>query len=209
MAWYATLAERGYFAEELLETYAQDGSRLGEHPSRHCVPGIDVSTGSLGHGLGIGLGRGYSARQQRMPHRVFVLLSDGECEEGSVWESAMVAAHQRLDNLIALVDYNKIQATGFTDETSSLAPLAEKWRAFGWEVRETGGHDIESLRACLAEVPFRAGQPSAILAHTVKGKGVSFMENDVEWHYRSPDVDELADALTELEQSCPGLWSKV
>jgi len=198
MAYYATLAERGYFPRDWLATYAQNGAVLAEHPSPLCVPGIDVATGSLGHGLGIAAGAAVGRNLNGRPGRVFVLLSDGECNEGSVWEAAMFAAGRRLDQLVAIVDHNKLQAMGRCDDITALTPLADKWRAFGWDVREVDGHDMGALVATLEGLPFTIGCPSAIIAHTVKGKGVSFMEDDTEWHYRPPNDDDLARALREI-----------
>ena len=199
MSWYATLAARGYFPRSLLETYAKDGSKLAEHPSPRGVPGIDVATGSLGHGLSIGAGTALARHMDRRGGRVFVLLSDGECNEGSVWEAAMFAAGQKLDNLVAIIDYNKLQAMGRSNEITALAPLAEKWRAFGWSTREVDGHDMPALVEAFDAVPFARGRPSALVAHSVKGKGVSFMEDDLDWHYRPPDDEQLRRALAELE----------
>ena len=199
MSWYATLAARGYFPASLLETYAKDGSKLPEHPSPRSVPGIEVGTGSLGHGLAIGAGAALARALDGRPGRTFVLLSDGECNEGSVWEAAMFAAGQGLDNLVAIVDYNKLQAMGRSNEITALSPLADKWRAFGWSTRELDGHDMQALVDALDAVPFARGRPSAIVAHTVKGKGVSFMEDDLDWHYRPPDDEQLRRALREIE----------
>lgn len=198
MSLYATLAERGYFSKAVLDTYAQDGSKLAEHPSPSGIPGIDVATGSLGHGLSIGAGAALARQMDRRPGRTFVMLSDGECNEGSIWEAAMFAAGQRLDNLVVLVDYNKLQAMGRSNEVTGLAPLADKWRAFGWATRELDGHDMGAVVEALEGVPFAPGRPTAIVAHTVKGKGVSFMEDDLEWHYRPPNADDLARALLEI-----------
>lgn len=198
MSYYATLAERGYFPRSLLATYAQNGSTLAVHPCPQGVPGIDIATGSLGHGLAVAAGTALARRLDGRPGRAFVLLSDGECNEGSVWEAAMFAAGRKLDNLIAIVDYNKLQAMGRSNEVTGLAPLADKWRAFGWETREIDGHDMEAIARVCDELPFAVGQPSAIIADTVKGKGVSFMEDDLEWHYRPPNDDDLARALREL-----------
>jgi transketolase len=198
MSYYAALAARGYFPSSLLATYAQNGSALPEHPSPHGVPGIEVGTGSLGHGLSIGAGAALARALDRRPGRTFVLLSDGECNEGSVWEAAMFAAGRKLAQLVAIVDYNKLQATGRSDEITALRPLPDKWRAFGWAVREIDGHDMAEIVRTLGALPFTAGAPSAIVAHTVKGKGVSFMEDTLEWHYRPPDDGELARALREL-----------
>ena len=198
MSYYATLAERGYFPRSLLATYAQNGATLAEHPCPQGVPGIQVATGSLGHGLAVATGTALARQLDGRPERVFVLLSDGECNEGSVWEAAMFAAGRKLDNLVALVDYNKLQAMGRSDEVTGLAPLADKWHAFGWGTREIDGHDMAQIVHALDDLPFTGGQPSAIVAHTVKGKGVSFMEDDLEWHYRPPNDDDLARALREI-----------
>jgi transketolase len=198
MSYYATLAERGYFPRSVLGEYARDGGRLAEHPGPRCVPGIEVATGSLGHGLAIAAGAALARKMDGRPGRTFVLLSDGECNEGTVWEGAMFAARWDLDGLTAIVDYNKLQAMGRSNEVTALAPLAEKWRAFGWSTREVQGHDMGELVTALDALPWERGRPSALIAHTVKGKGVSFMENDLEWHYRPPSADDLRRALLEL-----------
>jgi transketolase len=196
-ALYATLALRGFFPTEELLTYGRDGSRLMAHVS-HKVPGVDFSTGSLGHGLPFGCGRALAAKRQRNSWRVFVMLSDGELDEGSNWEAILFAPQHRLDNLVAIVDYNKIQSLGNVGDILDLAPLAEKFRAFRWAVREVDGHDHQAIRAALAAVPWEPGKPSCLIAHTVKGKGVSFMENQLPWHYKSPNADQLRQALAEL-----------
>lgn len=196
---YAALAGRGFFGQDWLETYCRDGSRLGGHVNHDGVPGVEVSTGSLGHGLPIGCGMALAARWDRRPSRVFVLLSDGECDEGSTWEAVLFAAHHRLENLIAIVDYNKIQSLGAVAEVLDLEPLGEKWRAFGWGVKEIDGHDLRQIESVLSTLPFQASRPSCLIAHTVKGKGVSFMEHQLAWHYRSPDDELLDRALGELE----------
>ena len=172
---------------------------LEQHPSRDLNRGIEVSTGSLGHGLSIGTGMAKAAKHDNNPYRVFVLLSDGETQSGFVWEAAMFATHHRLDNLIAIVDYNKIQALGRVKEVIDLEPYSHKWRSFGWEVKEVDGHDFTQLLSVLKNVPLKQGRPSAIIAHTVKGKGVSFMENKLLWHYRCPDEEEYLKAIKELE----------
>jgi transketolase len=197
MALYATLAERGFFPEKLLDEYARDGGRLAEHPSPRCVPGLEAATGSLGHGLSLGAGLALAARIREKTYRVFVLLSDGECSEGSVWEAALFASARGLDNLVAIVDYNKWSAMGRT--SSYLEPLADKWKAFGWSCLEIDGHDADAISAALAELPFKVSRPSLVVAHTVKGKGVSFMENNLEWHYRPPNDNDLERALAEIE----------
>ncbi len=196
MAQYGVLVERGFFPEAVLEEYARDGGRLAEHPGPHCVPGIEAATGSLGHGLPIGAGLALAARVRGANYRVFAVLSDGECYEGSVWEAALFAPAQGLDGLTAIVDYNGWSAMGRTHQ--AMDPLAEKWRAFGWSVQEIDGHDVEALASVLAAIPFEPGRPSAIIARTVKGKGVSFMENDLEWHYRPPNDQDLQRALLEI-----------
>jgi transketolase len=198
---YAVLAERGFFPVEKLQTHYQDGSDLSGHVSHKRIPGVEVSTGSLGHGLSIGAGMAYAAKLDRATNRVVVLLSDGECDEGSTWESALFAAHHKLDNLVAILDYNKIQSLASVAETLGLEPFAEKWTSFGWALREVDGHDHEALLDSLAAIPFAAGQPSCLIAHTLKGKGVSFMENTVLWHYRTARGEEYEAAWMELEGS--------
>ena len=198
MAQYATLAERGYFPAARLAEYARNGGALAEHPGPGCVPGIDVATGSLGHGPAIATGLALARAHRGRPGRVFVLVSDGECNEGSVWEAAMFAAGRGLDRLAVVVDYNGLQAMGRCDDITALSPLADKWRAFGWATRELDGHDLGALVAAFDALPFEPGRPSALVARTVKGKGVSFMEDETEWHYRPPSADDLARALREL-----------
>jgi transketolase len=162
------------------------------------VPGVEASTGSLGHGLSIGCGLALAGKGDALAYRVFALLSDGECDEGSVWEAALFAAHHGLDNLVAIVDYNKIQSFGGVDEVLRLEPFAAKWRAFGWAVAEVDGHCIADLAEALETAPFERGKPACVIAHTVKGKGVSFMEDSLLWHYRAPDAAELERALAEI-----------
>jgi transketolase len=198
---YATLAEMGFFPTEKLTTHYQNGSDLSGHVSHKGIPGVELSTGSLGHGLSVGTGMAYGAKLDGRPHRVFVLLSDGECDEGSNWEAILFAAHHRLDNLIAIVDYNKIQSLKAVAETIALEPFADKWRAFGWTVTEVDGHDHSALEAAFTQLPAVNGRPTCVLAHTVKGKGVSFMEHSVLWHYRTARGEELAAAIRELEAS--------
>lgn len=198
VAVYAVLAESGFFPLTNLETYGQDHSILMNHIS-HKVPGVEFSTGSLGHGLPFGVGKALAAKRRGDAWRVFVLMSDGEMDEGSNWEALMFAAHHQLDNLIAIIDYNKLQSLKTVDETLSLEPLAEKISAFGWEVREIDGHDHDLLSRNLINTPWKPRKPTMLIAHTVKGKGINFMENKVEWHYRSPNTDELAEALAVLE----------
>lgn len=196
---YAALAERGFFPLERLLGHCQDGSDFSGHISHKGIPGVEFSTGSLGHGLSVGTGMAFAGRRAGAAHRVFVLMSDGECDEGSNWEAILFAPHHRLDNLVAIIDYNKIQSLAPVAETLTLEPFAEKWRAFGWEVRECDGHDHEQLRELLSSAPWTPGKPSCLLAHTTKGKGVSYMENTVAWHYRTAKGADFDQALKELE----------
>lgn len=197
VAVYAALAARGFFHEEQLEDYAKDHSNMMTHIS-HRVKGVEFSTGSLGHGLPFGVGKALAAKKRGESWRVVVLLSDGELGEGSNWEALMFAAHHRLDNLVAIIDYNKLQSLTTVDQTLRVEPLGDKARAFGWAVREVDGHDQEGMLQLLERGPWEVGKPSFLIAHTTKGKGVSFMENRVEWHYKSPSSEELAKALEEL-----------
>jgi transketolase len=197
---YAVLAECGFFPMDWLESFYHDGAKLPGHATAHGIPGIEVSSGALGHGLGIACGLALAGKWDDHPFRVFTVLSDGECDEGSIWEAALFAPHHQLDNLVAIIDYNKIQSLGSVKDVLGLEPFADKWRAFGWETREVDGHDVVRIEETLREVPFERGKPSCIIAHTVKGKGVSFMEDTVLWHYRSPQGDEYRNALAELEE---------
>ena len=194
---YAALAECGFFPKEWLDRYCQDGSPLGGHITFN-VPGVEVSTGSLGHGLSIGCGMALAGKRQHQPYRVFVTMSDGECDEGSIWEAAMFAPYHKLDNLITIVDYNKIQSLDEVKKVLDLEPFADKWKAFGWSVLEIDGHDFTQIKEALSSLPFENGKPSCIIAHTVKGKGVSFMENQIAWHYKSPNSEQLKQSLKEL-----------
>lgn len=196
-ALYAALAVKGFFPRADLEHYNENGGHLPEQPSPGCAPGVEWATGSLGHGLSVGVGMALAARIQQRGYRVVVVMSDGECEEGSVWEAAMFAARRRLAKLTAVIDYNKWQATGRSQEIMALDPLRAKWEAFGWRSREVDGHDLPALVQALAEAG-QEGEPMAIVAHTVKGKGISFMEDDNNWHYRSPTAEEVAQAAREL-----------
>ncbi len=200
VAVYAALAETGFFPREDLLQYGQDHSVLMNHIS-HKVAGVEFSTGSLGHGLPFGVGKAVAAKRSQQLWRTFVLLSDGELGEGSNWEAMMFAAHHQLDNLIAIIDYNKLQSLTTVDKTLRIEPLADKARAFGWAVHEVDGHDHVALASLLAQLPFETAKPSFVIAHTTKGKGVSFMENSVDWHYKSPSADQLAQALGELNHA--------
>jgi transketolase len=194
---YATLASIGVIPHEDLETYGVDGSPYMTHVS-HKITGVEFSSGSLGHGLPFGVGKALAAKKCGHEWRTFVLLSDGEMDEGSNWEALMFAAHHKLDNLVAIIDYNKLQSLTTIENTLGLEPLADKLTAFGWCVREIDGHNHDSLRQCLSKTPWQINKPSLLLAHTIKGKGVSFMEGMVEWHYRSPNDEQLLTALDEL-----------
>jgi len=195
---YAALAERGFFPLDWLDTHCRDGSHLSGHVTTKGVPGVELSTGSLGHGLPVATGMALAAQRAGRRHRVVALLSDGECDEGSNWEAILFAAHHGLDNLVAVVDYNKLQSLRSVEDTLRLEPFADKWRSFGWAVAEIDGHDHDAIRDAFADLPFHPGRPSCLIAHTIKGKGVSFMEGSVLWHYRSPQGAEFAAAMAEL-----------
>lgn len=197
---YAALAERGFFPTSQLDTHCQNGSFLSGHVSHKGVTGVELSTGSLGHGLSVATGMAYGAKLDGKTYRVFAVLSDGECDEGSNWEAIHFAGHHRLDNLVAVVDYNKIQSLTSVAETIELEPFASKWESFGWAVIETDGHDHQGLIETFARLPFCPGKPSCVIAHTTKGKGVSFMENSVLWHYRTARGKEFEAAMKELEE---------
>lgn len=196
---YAALGESGFFPLDKLRTHYQDGSDLSGHVSHKGVLGVEFSTGSLGHGLPVAVGMAKAAQINEAGHRIFCVLSDGECDEGSNWEAAMFAAHHKLKSLTVIIDYNKLQSLGSVSETLALEPFAEKWRSFGWEVREVDGHDHAQLISTLAHRDPENVAPLCVLAHTIKGKGVSFMENSVLWHYRSPQGDEYLAACRELD----------
>ena len=188
---FQVLAERGFYPKEDLENYGHDGSLFGEHPpTPDHLPGIEAATGSLGHGLPMGLGMALAARIQDQKYKVYAILSDGECNEGSVWESALMAAAQKVQNLTIFIDYNKWQATGRSNEVLGLAPLAEKWKAFGWATAEIDGHSFQEMTSAL-EALSSDPRPKAIICNTVKGKGIAFMEDDNNWHYRIPTADEV------------------
>jgi len=195
-ALYAVLAKRGFFPNDWLESFGHPGAPLAEQPAPNCAPGVELATGSLGHGLPVGTGMALAARLKKQSHRVVVCMSDGECNEGTVWEAAMFAAGQRLGNLTVVVDYNKWQATGRSNEVMRLSSLVDKWSAFGWHASEVDGHSIEEITAGLKDTA--PDKPTAIVAHTTKGKGVSFMEDDNNWHYRIPKPEEVEAAKQEL-----------
>jgi len=197
-ALFQVLAKRGFYDVADLENYGSEGSIFGEHPPAPMhLPGIEAATGSLGHGLSMGLGMAMAGRYRKLRYHTYVVLSDGECNEGSVWESAMMASAQGIKSLTAIVDYNKWQATGRSNEVTGLAPLVEKWAAFGWHVLEIDGHDFKEIQSAIADED-ELDRPKVIVAHTVKGKGVSFMEDDNNWHYRIPSASEVQKAATEL-----------
>jgi transketolase len=197
-ALYATLALQGFFPLDELATYGRDGSRLMAHVS-HKVPGVEFSTGSLGHGLPFACGKALAAKRRKLSWRTFALLSDGELDEGSNWEAILFAPQHGLEDLTLIVDHNHIQSLGTVKEVIDLDPLADKFRAFRWAVREVDGHDHAAICAALRGAPWEPGRPNCLIAHTVKGKGVDFMEDKLLWHYRTPDAAQLAEALRQLE----------
>lgn len=197
-ALYTTLAMRGFISLEELKTFAQPLSRLNGHPNCMKVPGVETNTGPLGHGLPVGVGAALAAKIQKAGWRVFVITGDGELQEGSNWEAAMCAAHYRLDNLTLIIDRNGLQQGNTTEATNHLEPLNEKWRAFGWSVREVDGHNHQMLLNTFERQPFVPGKPNCVIAHTHKGQGVSFIRDQVGWHHRTPTEEELAQALREL-----------
>src|SRR6476619_5570215 len=190
IALYVLLADKGFFPVDTLDTFCRRDSILGGHPEAGKVPGVEASTGALGHGLSIGVGMALAVRMRERTYRPFVLLGDGEINEGSVWEAAMGAAKHGLDNLVALIDYNKLQSYGPTDYVLPLEPLADKWRSFGFAVEELNGHDVAALRRALRQVPLVAGKPTAIICHTVKGKGLPAAESNADWHHKNKLTDK-------------------
>lgn len=199
LALYAALVLRGWLRRDVLDGYCTDGTLFGVHPD-HRVPGIDFSTGSLGHGLCLGAGSALAARLQKRDSRVFVLMSDAECNVGASWEAIMFAAHHRLANLVALVDLNGQQALGYTKDVLDLSPMGDRWRAFGWDVHEVDGHDAGALTGTLQRLDTVSGAPHVMLCRTVFGKGVSFMERQIKWHYWPMSDDEYRQALSELDR---------
>lgn len=195
MALYVMLADKGFISKSDLSTFCQTDAMLGGHPSAHKIPGIEVSTGALGHGLSIGVGLALAAKFDQSPSRVFVILGDGECNEGSVWEAALSAGNRGLNNLCVMIDYNKFQSYGTTYEVQNLEPLVEKWSAFGFAVDAVDGHDVDALRSVLRNLPFDPEKPSVLICHTVKGKGAFFAENNLNWHHKSRFTDAELDRL--------------
>ena len=198
-ALFQVLAEKGFFPLSDLDEFGKEGSFFHEHPPKPgLINGVEAATGSLGHGFPMALGMAISARIQNKNYKSYALLSDGECNEGSIWEAAMLAASLKINNLIAIIDYNKWQATGRSDEIMALEPFTAKWQSFGWHCQEINGHDFVELASAFNEIKKVNTKPSVIIAHTVKGKGVSFMEDDNNWHYRTPNNQELELALKEI-----------
>lgn len=191
------LADLGFFEERELESFCTFGSRLIGHPNNK-IPGIEMNTGALGHGLSVAAGMAKGLKMSRLPNRVYVLMGDGELAEGSLWEAAMAASHYRLDNLTAIIDRNRLQISGDTESVMGQEPLAERWRAFGWQVAELDGHDMDALVAEFRTAP-EAGKPRMIIAHTIKGKGVKEMENVAKWHHGVPDAELFASALAQFD----------
>lgn len=199
LALYVVLADKGFFPEEELWRFCKSNGILGGHPEIK-VPGVEASTGSLGHGFSIGIGFALNARHEKADYRIFVVIGDGECNEGSIWEAAMCAGKHKLSNLTVVIDYNKRQSYGTTFEVQDLEPFADKWKAFGFAVEEVNGHDVEALREVFLRVPLAVDKPTAIICHTTKGKGFSFTENNLKWHHKSKiSEDEIQSLLEELE----------
>jgi len=199
-ALYTTLAQKKFFDKKLLKTHCKDGSKLIGIATRNGIPGIEATTGSMGHGLPIGVGIALAAKLQNLHYRVFVLISDGECDEGSTWEAILQAGHHKLDNLTVIVDYNKWQSFGRVKDILDLEPFVKKWQAFKWSATEIDGHDFPQIATAFSKLPFEKEKPTVIIAHTVKGKGVSVLENRNEWHYKTPTQFEIEIALKELSQ---------
>lgn len=207
--WYSALAEKGFFEREELLTLRQMNGRLQGHPDRLKTPGVDMTTGSLGQGLSAGVGMALGLRLQGRPARVYVMLGDGELNEGQVWEAVLVAAKYKLDNLLAFVDYNNLQLDGTCDEVMPIEPLVDKWQAFNWAVLETDGNHMRQVVETIQRALAIKGQPTVIIARTVKGKGVSYMENDCDWHGRPPDDEQFAQAMAELDALEQRGWRRV
>ena len=203
-ALYVVLADKGFFPESDLETLCQYKSHYIGHPTRK-INGIEQNTGALGHGLPISVGTALAAKMDGQDYRVFTLLGDGELPEGSNWEAILLAAHYKLDNLCAILDYNTLQITGRTAEVCNIDPVDQKFESFGWAVRHVDGHDLQKLKEVLEEMPFTKGKPSLIIAHTVKGKGISYMENEIKWHHGVPSQQQYAQAIEELNKAYSAL----
>lgn len=197
-ALYAVLAEKGFFPEKILEEYCKNGSKVAGHPTKGSILGVEASTGALGHGLPMAAGIALAGKKDNKNYKVFVLLSDGECDEGTTWESALFASHQKLDNLTVIIDYNKWQAFGRTSEVLNLEPLAEKWQAFGWQAKEVDGHNFEELEKALSSVASEKEKPSVVICHTIKCKGIPFLEDKLESHYHHLTKEDFENSLKEL-----------
>lgn len=197
IAQYVLLADKGFFDLSHLSTFCKFDSILGGHPEANKIPGIETSTGSLGHGLSVGLGFALAARMKKRKNKTFVIMGDGEINEGSVWEAAMCIGKHKLDNLVALIDYNKIQSAGFTKDIQDLEPLSQKWHSFNFAVADVNGHDVTALRDLLHQVPLQVGKPTAIICHTVKGKGIPFAEHNPSWHHKARLNQETIQAMYE------------
>jgi transketolase len=196
---FSVLCRKGLISKEELDSFAADGGRLGQHPNMDAKKGIEITSGSLGHGLSVGAGMALAAKNDRNDYKIFVYMGDGELNEGSVWEAVMFAAQHKLDNLVAIIDRNGLQCLGEEKEIMCLDPLPDKWKSFGWGAKEIDGHDMEEIMETFSKLPFENGKPSCIVAKTIKGKGVSFMENERRWHDRCPDEAEYKKALEELQ----------
>ena len=200
LAFYSVLAKRGFFSEkELINNYGRDGGKLGVHPDKDALSGIEVTTGSLGHGLSIGAGLALAAKIDKLTYRTFVMLGDGECNEGSIWEAIMFSSQHKLDNLVVILDYNHLQGFGRTEEVINLSPMADKWQVFGWQVKQIDGHNFKEIISAFDAIPFKKNKPSVIIANTIKGKGISFLEDKLESHYKKINKEELEIALKELK----------
>lgn len=195
---YCVLSEAGFISDRVLETYGKFGSILAGHPTIK-VPGVEINSGALGHGLSVGVGMALAGRMNKLPYRVFVLMGDGEQAEGSVYEAAISAGHYHLGNLVTIIDRNRLQISGNTEDVMSLEPLGKRWESFGWEVHHTNGNNIDSLVACFRGIPDQSDKPQLIIADTVKGKGVSFMENVAKWHHGVPDGQQFQQAISEID----------
>ena len=198
-ALYAVLAERGFFDEKLLEGYESNNGKLPGHSTRHCVPGVEVSAGSLGHGLSMAVGMAYAGKIDDKKHKIFCIISDGECDEGSVWEGILFAGHHKLDNLVAIVDYNKLQGFGYTKDVLDLEPFSQKWESFGWEKVELDGHNFNELITAFNKLPIKKNKPTVIIAHTIKGLGgVPIYVNKVSSQYKPPTQEEAEEVIRRL-----------
>ncbi len=197
---YAVLSKRGFFDKSILQGYEMDGGLLPGHATRHCVPGVEASAGALGHGLSMAAGIAYAGKLDNKKFRVFAVLSDGECDEGSTWEAALFASHHKLDNLVTIVDYNKLQGFGFTKDVLELEPFTDKWKSFGWDVKEINGHSFDEIITTFKTIPFTHKKPSVIIAHTIKGLGgVPAHVNQVSSQYKSPTDEEANEAIKNLD----------